>query len=622
MCGISGWLAHDRAAPGDVQAVKRMDDRLRHRGPDADGVHQSGPAVLGHRRLSIIDLSEDARQPMLNEDGRISVVVNGEIYNFAELREELVAKGHTFRSRSDSEVVLHLYEEHGADAIARLDGMFALALWDSTKQTLLLARDRAGKKPLFYRRLKDGIAFASEVHALVSAFPDERPDVDYGALDEYMTLQYVPAPKTAYRGAFKLPAAHYALFGPGETPEPRPYWRKPQAGELTGSTEELSRELLRLLTVAVKRRLVSDVPLGAFLSGGIDSSTVVALMAMQSTRPVKTFSIGFPEADFSELKFARLVAERYRTDHHEMIVEPKMIDVVGETVRHHGEPFADSSSIATYYLSKMTRGGVTVALSGDAGDENFAGYRRYGTARLGHLYDALPRPLQPAYQRTFAAVANVFVPWVGRYAERFDAGEAARYVHLVGQFSEKDKADLLRGPLGAARSNDTVERFRAVLAASAASSPMARVADLDWHTYLIDDILVKVDIASMSHSLEVRCPFLDTEVVEFASRLPSNMLMRLRGKYLLRRAVKDIVPTRILHRQKRGFALPLERWMKRDLREMIHDVLLGKRTRERGLFEPTYVEKLVKRLDSIAPPTDRIWTLLILELWFREFIDR
>ena len=419
MCGIAGYLAGNRGAPGDAAAVRRIAERLVHRGPDAQGIHGEGPCVLGHRRLSIIDLSPEATQPLLNEDGSVAVVVNGEIYNFAELREELLRKGHTFRSQSDSEVVLHLYEEHGPDCIARLDGMFAILLWDSRNQRLLAARDRSGKKPLFYRRLQGGaVAFASEVGALVHAFPEQRPQVDYGAIDEFLTLQYVPSPRTAFKDAFKLPAAHYALFEAGAPlPTPVRYWKKPNGPELTGTADELAEELRRLLARAVKRRLVSDVPLGAFLSGGIDSSSIVALMATQSTQPVKTFSIGFPHADDSEVKFARLVAKRYHTDHHEEIVAPEMTSVVEETVRHHGEPFADSSAVAMYYLSKMTKKHVTVALSGDAGDENFAGYKRYTTARFGHAHDALPEGAQGYFRAALSLFGRVFVPHVGRYAD-------------------------------------------------------------------------------------------------------------------------------------------------------------------------------------------------------------
>jgi asparagine synthase (glutamine-hydrolysing) len=318
-----------------------MNAALTHRGPDAEGLWRSGRGVLGHRRLSIIDLSPEATQPLLNEDGTIAVVVNGEIYNYVELRRELVAKGHTFRSGSDSEVVLHLYEEVGADCVARLQGMFALALWDARAERLLLARDRAGKKPLFYRRLPDGgVAFASEVHALLRGTPELPVEPCLESIDEFLTLQYVPSPHTAYRGVYKLPAAHFALQEPGGDLLVRRYWHKPAGPELRGSEEELARELRRLLAAAVKRRLVADVPLGAFLSGGADSSAVVALMATQSTRPVKTFSIGFPDASDSELPYARLVAERYGTDHHEEVVGPDVADVLRRTVLHHGEPFA------------------------------------------------------------------------------------------------------------------------------------------------------------------------------------------------------------------------------------------------------------------------------------------
>jgi asparagine synthase (glutamine-hydrolysing) len=623
MCGISGFLAHDRSAPGDVAAVRRINAGLVHRGPDADGAQADGPCVLGHRRLSIIDLSPEANQPFPNEDGSVLAVVNGEIYNFMELREELVKKGHRFRSHSDSEVVVHLYEEHGPDCIARLDGMFAVLLWDRKNQRLLAARDRSGKKPLFYRRLADGsIAFASEIAAIIRAYPDQKPAVDYSAIDEFLTLQYVPTPYTAYQGAYKLPAAHYALFTPGgPLPVPVRYWRKPQGQVLRGDADELAGELLRLLTAAVKRRLVSDVPLGAFLSGGIDSSTVVALMATQATSAVKTFSIGFPHADDSEVKFARLVAERYHTDHHEEIVAPEMTEVVAETVRHHGEPFADSSAVAMYYLAQMTKKHVTVALSGDAGDENFAGYKRYTTARFGHVHDALPPRAQPVYRAALGLIGRVFVPHVGRYADRLEHGEATRYMRLVGQFAEEDKRVFYMDRMREAATSRTVERFARVLAESGATSAMGRIADLDWQTYMIDDINVKVDIAAMTHAVEVRCPFLDTAVVEFAAKLPSKMLMRLRGKWLLRHAVKDLVPRSILYRTKRGFALPLERWMKRDLRQMTHDLLLDKRARERGLFDPKYVADLVKTLDQMNPQTDRLWTLLVLELWFREFVD-
>jgi asparagine synthase (glutamine-hydrolysing) len=620
VCGITGLIS--KGGRPDEARVRRMNAAIAHRGPDADRTWTRGRATLGHRRLSIIDLSPEAHQPLLNEDETIGVVVNGEIYNFAELREELVRRGHVFRSHSDSEVVVHLYEEYGADCIAKLSGMFALALWDSKNERLLLARDRSGKKPLVYRRLPGGdIAFASEAHALVRAFPDVPVTANLEAVDEYLTLQYVPAPRTAYRDVFKLPAAHFAILERDKDLALHRYWTKPVGPELTGSEEDLARELRDLLSTAVRRRLVADVPVGAFLSGGLDSSTIVALMATQSTRPVQTFSIGFPHTSDSELPWARRVAERYGTVHHETVVTPAMTEVVVETVRHHGEPFADSSAVATYYLSRETKQHVTVSLSGDGSDETLAGYTRYVTAQLAHVYDALPSPLQGVYRAGLRAVMRTAAPHVLGFADHIGEGEAVRYPYIMCQFTPEEKRSLL-GPAMRAVSNGAVtERFERVLAESHRASRLGRLIDLDWHTYLADDINAKVDTAAMAHALEVRCPFLDTDVVEFASRLPRHLLMRWRGKHLLRRAVRDLLPASVVDRPKRGFGLPLRRWMKEDLGGLVRDVLLDRRARDRGLFHPREVQRLVDSMDRDRNAPDRVWTLLVLELWFREFID-
>jgi asparagine synthase (glutamine-hydrolysing) len=367
---------------------------------------------------------------------------------------------------------------------------------------------------------------------------------------------------------------------------------------------------------------VADVPLGAFLSGGVDSSMIVALMATQSATRVKTFSIGFPHTDDSELAYARQVAQRYDTDHHEMIVDPTMTEVIGPIVRHHGEPFADSSALAMYFLARMTKEHVTVALSGDAADELFAGYKRYRTARLGHVYDALPPVVRSVYRGALMAALRLPAPSAARYAAAFPRGEAIRYPSLVGHFTPEEKSAFYLPRMQAARSPATIERFERVLRESTAGSAIGRLADLDFQTYLVDDINVKVDIASMAHALEVRCPYLDTDVVEFAARLPAGMLMRVRGKFLLRRAAASLVPKSILRRRKRGFALPLKRWLRQDLRQMTHDVLLDRTARERGLFDPDYVAGLVASLQHVSTHVDRVWTLLMLELWFREFIDR
>lgn len=621
MCGISGLVS--RVGSHDEMAVRKMNDALRHRGPDASGLWSRGGAVLGHRRLSIIDLTPDGTQPFLSEDETIGAVVNGEIYNFAELRADLVERGHVFRSRSDCEVVVHLYEEYGADCVAKLTGMFAFALWDAGRGRLLLARDRAGKKPLVYRRLPGGgIAFASELHALVRAFPDLPRTPDLEAIDEYLTLQYVPSPRTAYRGVFKLPAAHLAILDREGDLVVRRYWSKPGGPELSGSERELAGELRDRLATAVRRRLVADVPVGAFLSGGLDSSTIVALMATQSARPVETFSIGFPHASDSELVWARQVARRFETNHHEAVVSPAMTDVVVETVRHHGEPFADSSAVAMYYLAKMTREHVTVALSGDGSDETLAGYTRYATAQLAHVHDALPAPLRGAYRAGLRAVVKVAAPHALGFVDHLGDGEAVRYPYIMCQFTSEEKRALL-GPAmrGMAGSAAVFERFERVLSESRRASRLGRLIDLDWNTYLVDDINAKVDIASMAHSLEVRCPFLDIDVVEFAALLPRRMLMRRRGKHLLRAAVRGLVPAAVTRRPKRGFGLPLRRWMREDLGSLTRDVLLDRRARERGLFDQAEVQRLIDAMDRDHDAPDRVWTLLVLELWFREFID-
>ena len=622
MCGISGYLSFDPAERADLPAVRRMCDAIRHRGPDAEGTWAEGPCALGHRRLSIIDLSPDGRQPMVNEDGSVAIVVNGEFYDFEPLRDELIAKGHTFRSHSDSEVALHLYEEMGDAFVERLHGMFALAVYDVRRKRLLLARDRAGKKPIYYRVLPRGVAFASEVHALVTCFPEARPEVDLEAVEEYLTLGYNCAPGTVYKGVHKLRAAHTLVIENGRVGEPQRYWKAPRHPPLRGSEEDLAQELRWRIMEAVKRRMVADVPLGAFLSGGVDSSTVVAMMATLSTRPVKTFSIDFPQDAYSEVKYARMVAERYATEHHEMTVTANMTDCVKEIVRHHGEPFADSSSVATYYLAKMTREHVTVSLSGDAGDENFAGYKRYNTARLAHLYDALPDGAKPAAREGLAAFGKVFFPSFGRFAQTLDDGEAARYLQLVNQFSPDRRAALAGPALRGVRGGRALRRFTEVLEESDGRFPMARVLDLDFSTYLTDDINAKVDIASMAFALEVRCPLLDTEVVEFAARLPSHLLMRARGKYLLRKAAEPLLPWEILNRPKMGFGIPLSHWLRHDLRALLHDTLLGRAARQRGMYDPGYVERMLATLDTRAQETYAIWALFILELWFQEFIDR
>jgi asparagine synthase (glutamine-hydrolysing) len=622
MCGISGFLSIDSVNPAQVEAVERISRQMSHRGPDERGLRVDGPMVLGHRRLSIIDLSPEAAQPMSNEDDSILLVINGEIYNFAELRKDLESRGHLFRTNSDSEVAIHLYEERGVDFLDELRGMFALALWDANTKRLVLARDRFGQKPIFYHVGPQGLVFASELQALVASemFPRE-PEFD--AIDAYLALQYVPSPLSAYRNVFKLPPGHRMVCGPGDFPDPEPYFQL-RFDQVDGRSQaDLISELRSRLEEAVRIRLVSDVPLGAFLSGGIDSSLIVALMARASNLPVKTFSIGFPSKDHSELGYARQVAEFYQTEHHEMIVDPDMVSVVPDLVEHYGEPYGDTSAVPTWYLSKFTRQSVTVALSGDAGDEAFAGYNRYRYAKIARLLRSLPGRIPNLLAETLGRIPIPALQPVRDFGRRLMQPEVVRYLGLVAHFPWDDRKKLYSDSMAEKFNRDFVaENFSAILDASTAQDAVGRLLDLDIHTYLPDDILVKVDIASMAHSLEARCPLLDHHLMSFVASVSSNLKMRgFSSKYLLRQAVRDILPPVILKRRKQGFALPIDRWMRQDLAAMAHDVLLDSKAKQRGLFKPAAIEKLLNDHKRGESRGLQIWNLLMLEQWFRKFID-
>jgi asparagine synthase (glutamine-hydrolysing) len=622
MCGICGHLGPEPGAPADGQAVRRMADALAHRGPDAEGFFEEGPAALGHRRLSIIDLRADANQPMPNEDGSVTAVVNGEIYNFAELRAGLEQRGHRFRSRSDSEVIVHLYEELGEDCVTPLRGMFAFAVWDSRGRRLLLARDRVGKKPLVYSHRADGFWFASELCALLAALP-ERPPVDLDAIDQYLTLQYVPSPLTAFQGICKLPPAHTLLICPGQAPRLRRYWRLSYAPGPPVDAREAVAEVRALMEEAVKLRTVADVPLGAFLSGGIDSSTVVALLARQASGPVRTFSIDFPAADTGETRYARLVAERYGTQHEEMTVSPDMVSVLPEIVRHYGEPFADESAVPVYYLSQMTRRHVVVALSGDGGDEAFAGYPRYALERLARRLQRLPGPTPRLVGGLLRRLPGAPLWPVREFGRLLDAPVTERYFLLLGHFTQADKERVV-GPalLERARQDRVGKSFAELLRQSDAGDAVNRFLDLDTQTYLPDDILTKVDIASMAHALEVRAPLVDHVLLERMARLPGSLKLRgFRGKQVMRRAVRELLPPPILHRFKRGFGLPLARWLREDLAAMSRDLLTDGTARRRGLVDPQKVSRILDEHRAGVDHGDRLWSLLVLELWHRLVVD-
>jgi asparagine synthase (glutamine-hydrolysing) len=625
MCGIAGALAprsQDAPPPG---AVELFAAAMVHRGPDGFGFFADGPVELGHRRLAIVDLSEAGRQPMASEDGRVVAVVNGEIYNHRELRAELERKGHRFRSASDSEVVVHLYEEEGARTPELLHGMFAFAVWDGRKGSLLLARDRFGEKPLYYCLRPDGLVFASELGALLA---DERTParISPEALDAYLALQYVPSPRTIFEDIEKLPAGHLVEVRCGERPVPRRYYRASFRPALAGLPRpEAARRVRETVEAAVASRLMADVPLGAFLSGGIDSSVVVACMARATGQPVRTFSVGFRDAGqvYGELPYARLVAERYQTDHHELVVEPDMVGLLPSIVRHHGEPFGDTSTVPTRYLCEMTRAHVKVALSGDVGDEAFGGYRRYVWAHTADLIGRLPRPLQAAVAQALRWAPGGRARWLREYGTHLGGGEAERYLRFICHFSHAEKAALYTPELRERFARDaTAEAFAARLAASEAEDSVGRLCQLDVETYLPDDILTKVDVASMTHALEARAPLCDHRVVELGAALPGSLKLRGgKGKRILKEAFADLIPPAIVERRKRGFALPTARWMAGRLHGFTRDLLLSARARQRGLFEPRAVEQLLDRHRAGEDHGERLWNLVVLETWYREMID-
>ncbi len=618
MCGICGYLS--REGPATAESARAMAGPLAHRGPDGEGLHIDGPMALGHRRLSIIDLSDAAREPMTNEDGSLWLVFNGEIYNFREIRRGLEPR-HRFRSRSDGEVILHLYEEKGDGAVAELDGMFAFALWDAKRRRLLLARDRAGKKPLFYHDGPRLFAFASETKALL-AHPGVPHDRDPDALPLFLTYGYVPTPGTFYRGIRALPPGRSMAVSEAAAEEPKQYWRARFVSGERMTDAEAEQRFRSLLRAAVERRLVADVPLGAFLSGGLDSSTVVGFMAEAAGGRVKTFTIGFAgHAEYDERAHARVVAERFATEHTEFVVEPKALDLVDRLVWHHDGPFGDSSAVPTYLLSELTRTKVTVALNGDGGDEIFAGYLRlYGGAlservprwvfgAAGGLLGLLPEPADRKHPLRFAK----------RFAEVGTLPLLERYLHWNAYFTA-DLFTLLKPELTTSVARDQLlESFQASYEAGEGST-LARLLQLNFETYLLDDLLVKMDRMSMAHGLEARSPFLDTAVVEFGASLPDRLRMRLgKGKVLLRRAMKGILPDSILKRGKMGFGAPLGAWFRSDLDGFVRERLLDPASPLYEYLRPEAVADLLKRHGAAtADLSAQIWALLTLESWLRQ----
>jgi asparagine synthase (glutamine-hydrolysing) len=617
VCGICGLFC--RGGVPEAERLTSMIRALAHRGPDGEGLRIDGPAALGHRRLSIIDLSEAAREPMTNEDGTLWLIFNGEIYNFRELRKDLEAR-HRFCSQGDGEVILHLYEEQGDEVVRAIDGMFAFALWDARRRRLLLARDRVGKKPLFYHDGPKFFAFASEVKALL-AHPDVPRTRDPAAMPLYLTYGYVPTPGTFYRGIRALPPAHFLVVTEKGCEGPTPYWTVRFQDGCMADDRGAEERFRTLLQEAVTRRLVADVPLGAFLSGGLDSSSVVAFMARAARGRVRTFTIGFRGGkEYDETPHARVVAQAFGTDHTEFLVEPKALDLIDRLVWHHDGPFGDSSAVPTYLLSELTRTQVTVALNGDGGDEVFAGYLRlYG----GAVSEWIPTI---AFRAMGAALALLPEPrdrkHLLRFAKRFvDAGRfplAERYLRWNGYFTA-DLPQLLRPELEPLAGR---ERLLASYLAEldGDGTTLARLLQLNFRTYLLDDLLVKMDRMSMAHGLEARSPFLDTALVEFGASLPNRLRMRWgRGKQLLRRAMRDILPPSILARGKMGFGVPLGAWFRSDLSGVVEERLLDPTSPLYEYLRPEPVAGLVRsHMAAAADLSPQIWALLTLESWLRQ----
>ena len=625
MCGIVGQARSDGGAV-DRGSIEAMCAALEHRGPDSRGVHVDDAVGLGIQRLRVIDL-ETGDQPVYNEDRSVAVVLNGEIYNYRELRERLRANGHRFASDGDTEVIAHLYEEEGPDFVRSLSGMFAIALWDARRQELFVARDRIGKKPLFYAARDGALSFASELWALLADSEVSR-EVDPVALDRFLTYTYVPAPYSAFRGARKLPPGSLLRWRNGALSIER-YWRPSFGPKLEVGSEAEAGELVRdAVREAVRRRLVADVPLGAFLSGGVDSTAVLAAMAELSSAPVKTFSIGFESAGFNELPYAREIADLVGAEHHELVVRPDAVELLPKLTRHYGEPFADHSAIPSFYLAEMTRRHVTVALTGDGGDEVFGGYGRYAHGAMLERLDRVPAGMRRAAARLAARLRpdgdlNSPRNRVRRAAALLPLSPADRYLRAMSRFGLDLRESLYTPEFRAALAEPAAATIAEPWEASSAEDPIDRMLDVDQQTYLPGDLLVKMDIATMAYGLEARSPLLDHEVVELGAALPTRFKVRGREKKIaLRAALRGVVPDRHIDRAKQGFQVPMAEWFRTDLRELARETLLGGTAATRGYLRQDVVAGLLQRhLDRKEDNSSLLWSALALELWHQQVVE-
>ena len=627
MCGIAGKISFSEKSIS-TDEIELMNDAIKHRGPDDGGTYISpdGKVGLGHRRLSIIDLSPLGHQPMRFLD-RYEIVFNGEIYNFQEKRAMLEQEGYIFASHSDTEVILALYDKYREKCLDHLRGMFAFVIYDEQEQTLFCARDRVGKKPFKYYIDDHVMMFASELKAILTQ-PEYRSEPDYAAIHHYLTLQYVPAPLTGFVGIHKLEPAHFLAINL-KTKEVRKerYWKLDYSKKLHLSESEWKKRILAKLDESVRLRMISDVPIGAFLSGGIDSSAIVALMAKNSLTPIKTFSIGFEEEKYNELKFAKIVAEKFKTDHTEFIVKPDAIHLLPMLVHQYEEPFADSSALPTYYVSKMTREHVTVALNGDGGDENFAGYTRYAAFQVSTFldhFDWLNRLIGIPGTRFLAQhIKNTFFDRLYRFSRSLSDDYRRRYLSYTAYFTNEQKAALYTDDFKQKVSKyDTYDIIAARFLESGSKNRTEQAVYADFVTYLPEDLMAKVDIATMTVALEGRSPFLDHELLELSAQIPFSL--KLKGlnnkKYILKEALRGLVPDEVMFRPKMGFGIPIDAWFRGELKDYARGKLLDGELVKRGLFKRDAIEHILhSQMTTDVNFSPHIWALLTLELWFEEF---
>ena len=624
MCGITGIYNFGNIKSIEKITIQKMCDVLKHRGPDSEGIYLNNNIALGIRRLAIIDL-QTGNQPIHNEDKTLWLVLNGEIYNFLELRQQLEKK-HRFYTKTDTEVIVHLYEDYGENCVQYLRGMFAFAVWDEKNQKLFIAKDRVGKKPLYYTTQNGSFIFASEIKSILE-YLDKTPQIDLESIDLFLTYQYIPSPKTIFENIKSLLPAHILTCDKNGNVKMEKYWDLDFTKKTDLSFDDACSETKNLLTEATKLRMISDVPLGAFLSGGVDSSIVVGLMSQLSSQPVKTFSIGFEEADFSELKYAKIVANHFKTDHHEFIVKPNFIEILPKLVWHYGQPFADSSALPSYFVANETRKHVTVALNGDGGDETFGGYLRY-KAMKGSLYFSFPFQI---LGKNITEKLSSLIPFKNkkyfRYLRRLVSAlsEPAKLRNIQWHcfFSNEAKKNLYTDNMKKILYNNTYNYLTDIFENAPAKNIMDRTFYTDLKAYLPECLLVKMDIASMANSLEARSPFLDHKVLEFSASLPSAWKLHgLTTKYILKKTFKKFLPKEILHRGKMGFGIPLGKWFMGDWKNYFREIVLSEKAINRGYFKRATIEQMF--YEHISGKRDhgyRMWALLMLELWHKVYMD-